>query len=232
MGSLDAIRSGFERFYSEHGHYPTASEVDKCPYLCSARYIQLKYGGLRELRRYLGLAVVDYGKGSYRQAIGERAHRLSIQTENEVKDYLIERYGEICVHEEKKYGSRKARLDFFVYAKVNFAVEVFNTYTTRNLAANLNIKLHKYADFPFRLYFVVMGGDFLQREIDALVVNKKIRLVPNMQCLTLEEFKKECLRKLPALRMNVEYTAMQQSKMPFLASYSLERGGGDSKAHA
>jgi hypothetical protein len=220
---LDALKAGFKRFYAEHGHYPTSPEVDKCPYLCSARYIQIKYGGLKELRRVLGLDVVDYGKGSHRRAIVERAHKLSIQTENDVKEYLVERYGEICVHEEKKYGSHKARVDFFVYAKVNFAVEVFNTYTIRDLAKNLNVKLHKYADFPFRLYFVVMGGDFLQEEIDALVLNKELRLLPNMQCLTLEEFKKECLHKLPPLRMNVRYTTSQQSEMPLPASYHWER---------
>jgi len=109
LGSLDALKSGFKRFYSEHGHYPTSREVDKCPYLCSARYIQMKYGGLRKLRQSLGLDIVDYGKGSHRQSIGQRAYESSMQTESEVKEYLIQRYGEICVHEERKYGSGKTR---------------------------------------------------------------------------------------------------------------------------
>jgi hypothetical protein len=232
LGSLDSIKTGLLQFYREHGHYPTAPEIDNCPYLCSSRYIQQKYGGLRNLRQSLGLDIVDYGKGPHRQALGQRVHRLSMQTENEVKEYLIERYGEICVHEEKKYGSHKARVDFFVYAKANFAVEVFNTYTIRDLAKNLNVKLHKYTDFQFRLYFVVTGGDFLQKEIDALILNKELRLLPNMQCLTLEEFKKECLHKLSPLRMNVRYTTFRQSEMPFFTSYYREREHGDSQAHA
>ncbi|MBN2462436.1 MAG: hypothetical protein JXB43_02415, partial [Dehalococcoidia bacterium] len=193
--TLDNLRNGLERFNKEQGHYPAAEEIDACPYLPSARQIQRKLGGLKKLRSVLGLNDLDYRTGSRRQVTINEFLQLAVASEKATKEFLDKRYGEICVHEEKKYGEGGSnRVDFFVYAKENFAVEVFNTYSIRNLAKNLNIKLHKFSDFPFRLYFVVTGGDFSQVLIDALISNKKnLPLLPNMKCLTVEEFKKECM---------------------------------------
>ena len=205
--TLDNLRNGLEKFNKEHGHYPTAEEIDSCPYLPSARWIQYKFGGLKKLRNSFGFNDLDYRTGSRRQAKINEFLRLALTSEKATKEFLDKRYGEICVHEEKKYGAGRNRVDFFVYAKENFAVEVFNTYSIRNLAKNLNIKLHKFTDFPFRLYFVVTGGDFSQELIDALISNKKnLPLLPNMKCLTVEEFEKECVRKLPPLSMRTRYT--------------------------
>jgi hypothetical protein len=112
----DAVKSGFQRFYIEHGHFPTSEEIDSCPYLCSARHIQRIYGGLRKLRESLGLDIIDYGKGKHSIDNWKRVSKLSLETEHLVKRFLIETYGEICVHEEKQYGNLRQRMDFFVYA--------------------------------------------------------------------------------------------------------------------
>jgi hypothetical protein len=212
--TLDNVRNGLERFNKEHGHYPAAEEIDSCPYLPSARWIQYKFGGLKKLRNIFGFNDLDYRTGSRRQAKINEFLRLALTSEKATKEFLDKRYGEICVHEEKKYGDGRNRVDFFVYAKENFAVEVFNTYSIRNLAKNLNIKLHKVSDFPFKLYFVVTGGDFSQGHIDALVSNKKnLPLLPNMKCLVIDEFRKECLRNLPPLSMRIRYTRAFPHKM-------------------
>lgn len=108
----------------------------------------------------MGLHDHDYRRGSRRQVAIDKFLTLSTTSEKETREFLDKRYGEICVHEEKRYGDGRNRVDFFVYAKENFAVEVFNTYSLRNLSKNLNSKLHKFNDFPFKLYFVVTGGDF------------------------------------------------------------------------
>ena len=99
LGSIDAIESGLQRFYMEHGHFPKAEEIDECPYLCTSRQIQRRHGGLRKLRATLGLDIVDYGKGESRVDISKRVHKLSVETENLVKKFLVGTYGEICVHE-------------------------------------------------------------------------------------------------------------------------------------
>jgi len=204
--NLENIKNGLERYNNEFGHYPTAEEMDNCPYLPSARWIQYKYGGLRKLRDSFGFADVDYRTGSRRKDTINEFLRLALISERTIKEFLDKRYGEICVHEEKKYGGGRNRVDFFVYAKENFAVEVFNTYTLRNLAKNLNIKLHKFSDFPFRLYFVITGGAFSQQQLDALVSNKNdLPLLPNMKCLVPDEFIKECNSKLLPLPIRMRY---------------------------
>jgi len=205
--TLENLSNGLERFNKEHGHYPTAEEIDICPYLPSARQIQKKFGGLKKLRGVLGFDDLDYRTGSRRQVTINKFLKLAVTSEKATKEFLDKRYGEICVHEEKKYGEGRNRVDFFVYAKENFAVEVFNTYSMRNLAKNLNIKLHKFSDFPFRLYFVVTGGNFSQALIDTLISNKnELPLLSNMKCLTAEEFKKECIHNLPPLFIRTRYT--------------------------
>ena len=113
-GSIDAIKSGLQRFYMEHGHFPTAEEIDECPYLCSSRWIHRRYGGLRKLRAELGLDIVDYGRGKHRIDSWKRVGKLSIETENLLKKFLVETYGEICVHEEKKYGSLRQRMRDYI----------------------------------------------------------------------------------------------------------------------
>ena len=58
--TLENLRNGLERFNKEHGHYPTAEEIDSCQYLPSARWIQYKFGGLKKLRNIFGFNDLDY----------------------------------------------------------------------------------------------------------------------------------------------------------------------------
>jgi hypothetical protein len=191
--TINVLKEGFKRFFDEHGHYPSSNEVDACPYLCTSKQIQRKFGGIYKLRELLDIKDSDYAHGEHRKKIGESINKLAISSELQVAEFLNNKFGVICVHEEKKYGTGRNRVDFFVYAKPNFAVEVFNTYTIRNLAINLNMKLHKFRDFTDILYFVVTGAEFRQSEIDKLILRKnKVYLMPNMKCVTFNKFKEEC----------------------------------------
>ena len=114
--NLISLRSGFQRFLKENAHYPSTDEVDSCPYLCSSKQIQRKFGGINKLRELLDIADSDYSSGTNRKLIYEKINRLSVSSENQVGDYLKDRYGVICVHEEKKYDVGKNRVDYFVYA--------------------------------------------------------------------------------------------------------------------
>lgn len=193
--TIPLIKEGFERFLKETGHYPTALEIDSCQYLCTSRLIQLKFGGLLKARKELGLKDISFAVGEHRKRVWAEAGSLSIISENEIGKILIDRYGEICVHEEKKYGGGRNRVDFFVYAQENFAVEVFNTYTMHGIIGNLNSKLRKYYDFPYKLYIVITGGKFSQPQIDKIVSKKnKFLLKQNMKCVcpsALEEYIKD-----------------------------------------
>jgi len=198
--TLQVLKEGFERFRSEHGHYPSALEIDVCPYLCTSRQIQRKFGGLPNLRKMLQIQDSDYAVGEHRKQIWANVGALSLISENAVGEFLKNRYGEICVHEEKKYGSGRSRVDFFVYAKDNFAVEVFNTLTIHGITGNLSSKLRKYRDFEKRLFFVITGGELKQSEIDKVVLKKSRHLFKeNMRCVCLDTFKEVCIRDIPPL---------------------------------
>ncbi len=198
--TIQVLREGFERFRLEHGHSPSALEIDACPYLCSSRQIQRKFGGLTNIREMLQIQDSDYAVGEHRKKIWANIGALSLISENEVGEFLKSRYGEICVHEEKKYGNGRSRVDFFVYAKDNFAVEVFNTVTIHGITGNLSSKLRKYCDFESKLIFVITGGELKQSEIDKVVSKKSRHLFKeNMRCVCLDTFKDECIKDFPPL---------------------------------
>ena len=208
--TVEAVEEGLKRFVAEHGHYPTCFEINKCPYLCTTKTMERNFGGVKALREKLGMDIVDYSKGDHRSKNAAKFNTLSIETERLVKDFLVNVYGEICVHEQKMHGRTKQRVDFFVYAQENFAVEVFNTSTLIGVNNNLNHKLSSYGAFPHRLYFVVTGGTFSQVEIDNLMANRKIELPKNVRCITFDEFKKECQANIAPLRINANYTRIYQ----------------------
>jgi len=156
----------------------------------------------------MGIAEIDYAHGEPRKKIWKNIGALSLSSENEVGELLKDRFGEFCVHEEKKYGPGRSRLDFFVYAQENFGVEVFNTFTMHGVIGNLNSKLRKYADFNLPLFFVITGGDFKQTDIDKKVAGlKKTKLQPNMKCVSLKTFRDDCMNKFTPIIITVKMKA-------------------------
>jgi hypothetical protein len=80
------VIEGIKRFIQEHGHEPTAQEVDACDYLPSARQIQRNSGGLRTLRQKMGLTTIDHTAGTTRikkaKEVNERANAHEAQLIN------------------------------------------------------------------------------------------------------------------------------------------------------
>jgi len=202
--SFEKVKSGFDEFFKQYGRYPTALEIDIYPKLPSSRNIQRYFGGLVNLRKKFGYEITSYAKGEFRSKTAGIYNVESRVSESDVRNYLDKRFGEICVHEERKYGEGGNTLDFYVYAKENFGVDVFKTHNYHNLAGNINIKFNKYQDFTQKLYFVLVGGDFEQTKIDNLMKNKKNPLPGNMRCLIFQEFIRECERNEP-IHIDVSY---------------------------
>ncbi len=202
--ALPLLGKAFDRFFAENGHYPSALEIDSCPYLCTSRLIQLKFGGIQNLRKKLNINFTSYGEGEHRKALWKKAGKLSLEGEHTIGRFLIERYGEICVHEEKRYGEGLNRLDFYIYAKPNFAVEIFNTSTIHGITGNLNAKLKKYIDFPYILFFVVTGGKFSQSQIDRVISQRQADIMKGtMKCMTQECFISYCLQNIQPLSFTI-----------------------------
>lgn len=195
---LAKIKAGLERFYATHQRYPTATEIDTFDYLPSSRQIQRRFGGLPALRTELNLAgPKDFTRGEYSsdraRTINKRAHQL----EKEVYQYLVKRFGQICVHREYFFtDDRRNRTDFFVYHKNGaFSVDVFHPRDRRNLLGCLNSKMRTYRRakrLQYPVIFLMMNAAITEDEVASLLANKKNKLLANQQVMNLKQFKDFC----------------------------------------
>lgn len=176
---LQDLKEGIDRFYKENGRFPTVNDVDQINYLPSARWIQMKFGGMVEVRKVLGYQDVHLGAGAYRTEIAKKVNQEGLKYEHEIESFLINKFGEPFVHVQKRVGTKRARLDFYVYSvSKNFGVDVTSvTGSFRNLQTNINVKIPKYGDLQIEL-FIVVNGDFNQDQFDAWSA-KKINSLPH-----------------------------------------------------
>jgi len=187
--TTESIKEGLERYNKENGHFPTALEIDKSGYLPSSRQIQRRFGGLLNFRKMSGHKITDFGSGQGRSEISKIAGARGLSGEKDVENFLVEHFGEEFVHVEKRWGTLKQRLDFFVYnSKINFAVDVISPSSIHSLIVNLNNKIPRYSNFIYELYFVVVGSEINQEKLDKLVKNKKKLLSSNQHLLSQEVF--------------------------------------------
>jgi hypothetical protein len=200
--SIKKIKEGFENFYREHGHHPTAHEIDAYPGLPTSRSIQRSNGGLVTLRKQLNLGgQIDFTTGKHSSArahiIGQRAHA----TEKEVYDCLIKQFGQMRVHREFMFtDDRRTRTDFYVYCtEGNFSVDVFYPKDKYNLAGCLNNKMRTYrgATLQYPVIFLMMNPD-IEEIVSRLVENKKNKISRHQRVMTLARFKDFLRGRTPA----------------------------------
>jgi len=186
------LKDGFDRFVKENGRLPTAPEVDQSSYLPSARSIQRSHGGLRRLRGKLGYEDVDFGVGKHRTALANKANESGIAAEIKLEKILVERFGQVFVHTQRRYGDGKARFDFVVYTKkYTFGVDVFHTSTARDMQKNINLKMGKYGHIveDYDLFFVVSSTSLDQKEITKTTINmSKINYRKNIFVIHIDKF--------------------------------------------
>lgn len=189
--SLEDLKAGIDRFYQENDRYPTVSDLDTTNYLPSARWIQIKFGGMVKVRSDLGYEDSHLGSGKYRTEIASQVNKIGLEFEHEIEKFLVNKFGEPFVHIQKRVGNERNRIDFFVYnATQNFGVDVTSVSGHfRNLQINVNVKISKYKDLGFELYIVVQG-DYDQLKIDQWLLKKAKLLPSNWKVLTVTNFMK------------------------------------------
>lgn len=166
-------------FYKKHGHAPTTNDFDTNKDLPSSCVLYANYKNHEEMRKKLKLPKIKIDK----PAINRRAS----ESEKDIKEMLISRFGEMFVHEEKKYGVI-LRCDFFVYCSENFMVDVFYAKDIYSLGGVINIKQKKYAKAGCRVVFLSANKEIDQKTIDKLVGAKKNKLPEEIVVLTKESF--------------------------------------------
>lgn len=187
--TFDNLRDGFMYFFELNGHYPSAYEIDRFPYLPTSRSIQRSFGGLESLRTQLGYDS-HLGKGKYRSVISSRVNQRGREVELELQRVLNDHFGKMFVHAEHYSNDKnKSRLDFFIYSPDgNFGVDVFYPDTFYTFVANINIKEKKYRFSKEKIYLVVSNTSIEQAEIDRFVRDKKNPLMANIFILTMAKF--------------------------------------------
>jgi len=188
---LNKIRYGLEEFYKLNKRYPLALEIDRYPLLPSSRQVQRKFGGLKELRRFLGLPEedLDYTKGKIRsnvaKIIGERGKNF----EKEIYALLVTKFGEIFVHQQKPFNNYKSRADFFIYAKdYKFGIDVFYPKDLHSFVCCVNIKEKTYTNHDFDMIFLSINPDINQSLINKFI-NRR-RKITSHKVMDFDEFKK------------------------------------------
>ena len=189
--NIDDIRSALDRYISEYGRLPTAKEMDRCKYLPSARTIQRSYHGLEFLRQSLGYEQTHFGKGANRSQIAREINTRGSFVENQLREYLVDKFGEIFVHLERPiYKSSKQRVDFYVYTNSEtFAVDIFYPKDADTMVRCLYYKEKTYENFKVRLYLVIANLEIGMDHVEKYVNSKKIGIRDNFRIVTLELFK-------------------------------------------
>lgn len=190
--TADKIKEGLERFNKEHGHYPSVTEIDKTPYLPSARQIQRMFGGVKNFRKTSGFLISDFSSGKERSEIASKSGKVGRSGEKLVEKMLTNHFGEEFVHLERVWGQTKQRLDFFVYnPEIPFGVEVITAADKNSFNINLNIKIRRYTETSYPLFFVIIGHALTQEVLNELLSKKKHTIPNNSKVLSLEQFKQK-----------------------------------------
>lgn len=194
--TLEDLKAGIDHFYQENGKFPTVSDLDKIEYLPSARWIQIKFGGMVKVRKDLGYLDTHLGIGKYRSGIAQKINEEGLDFEHEMEKILINKFGEPFVHIQKRVGFGRSRLDFYVYHK-NGAFGVDVTVISghfRNVQTNINIKIAKYKNLNFPIFFVI-NGDYSQSKYDNWLASKLTPLPGLCKIFTTTNFL-EYIKKL------------------------------------
>lgn len=198
---LEELKAGLENFYAKNNRYPTAPEVDAHPYLPSARSIERSFGGLVELRKALGLDTqTDFREGAHSSARATKINARAHHVEQEVYEFLKERFGKQFVHREYFFfDDKRTRADFFVYdTSRGFCVDVFYPSDRRNLIGCLNSKLAKYQGPQMNQYpviFLQMNKELNQELLDSVISNKKKKLLAGHYLYSWDSFKEFCNKR-------------------------------------
>lgn len=198
--TLDKIKAGFDSFYKEYGHYPTATEIDSYAKLPSSRQIQRVFGGLPKLRALLKIdAQIDLTEGLHSSNRAKLIHKKASMIKKEVSTYLIDTFGERFVHPEFFFNDdKRTRTDFYVqHSTGTFAVDIFNPKDLANMNKCLNSKLKTYRgiETKYLTIFLMMNHDIDEGRIERMMENKKNKLRTNQAVMTFKQFKAFCKAK-------------------------------------
>lgn len=196
--TLEEVQEGFEDFYEKNNRYPTATEIDKHPYLPSARQIERSFGGVVVIRKNLKHETQsDFRSGAHSSKRAFKINKRAHFTEKIVYDFLVKKFKKEFVHREYFFSDdKRTRADFFIYDKNgNFCVDVFYPSDKINLVGCLNSKLRKCEASHMKQYpmiFLQMNEEIPDSLLEKVTENKDKPLANNQHLMGWGTFKKFC----------------------------------------
>lgn len=191
--TLEEIKKGLDEYFTKYHAYPTTNDFDKVNFLPSSRLIQRNFGGIVELKKLLKINdTKDCSRGTYRSNIAKIVYNESVKSEYDFYKFLISLIPEVNVHEHKILRSGHICCDFFVYTSddTGFAIDIFYAKDIFSLCGVINIKNKRYGGLNFPIYFVLVGNNLIdQKDIDAMIKNKKNILHDNIHVMNDKTFK-------------------------------------------
>jgi hypothetical protein len=189
----EELLSGLKYFYELEGHFPTSDEIDKFPYLPSARSIQRTHGGLVSLRkRLMPNEHHNFTTGEYRSTKAREADKRARVYEEEFYNFLDTHFESIAIHEHKIIRPGNVASDFFIYLndKDGVVIDLFYAQDIRTLAKIVQIKLKRYTLLPFDTYFVLVGNPSITNlQIDERMQNRSTALPAHIKVVNERSFK-------------------------------------------
>lgn len=192
--NVKTVEEGLKGLHALLGRMPTATEIDAYEGLPSARQLQRRFGGVVKVRKDMGYKDADLSRGEHRSNIARKLNVDGLDLENRVYSLLKDRFGEICVHQQKPTGLGKQALDFYVYTPDGrFGVDVFCAKNLSSLKTNIRQKKNNYIDYSGKLYLVYESPAYIDSIEDGSVV-----------LLSLAEFLEE-VKRYKRYEMQITY---------------------------
>jgi hypothetical protein len=146
--------------------------------------------GFREFAKSSVIAtLITLTKGRLRAKIALEGTVRGLKSEQELETKLIQQFGELYVHTEKRFGTHKNRVDFMVFTPDgNFGIDIFFSGNCRFIQSNLNIKIPHYDEFPrdMELYFVSANPAITEEEVLLSLRNmNRLKSRPNIHITDL-----------------------------------------------
>lgn len=177
-----------KQFKEKNGYWPRTHEISTL-----ARRIQRYLGGMVAFRKKYNLGCEDYTKGDYRSSVARASNFKATVDEQEIGDFLIEKYGKVNVHREYLiYSNTKNRADFCIFknGKESFIIDVFYPKDLYSFKGCLNLKMKKYKSCEWCPIIFVQLNDLIKEEdMDYVFKNKKSHLSKNITVMSLNQFK-------------------------------------------
>lgn len=194
------VLAGLDHFFGLYKRYPTSHEIDAFEYLPSSRSIQRQFGGLVALRTELiPNSHSSFTRGAYRSARAKESWDRAAKYEEEFHAFLCKHFESVAVHEHKVMRPGNVSSDYYLYLKEDSGVviDLFYAQDMFSLSNVINIKLKRYLNLPFEIYFILVGNNQItNQDISKMTLQKRLPLPSHISIDTEVNFKNSTVFEL------------------------------------